>query len=145
MLALGNKLAPLLYHMKWTVVAARDGYFVSSDNPVVREVHHESVSSMYGDGGFMNPTAEVTFPLSPKKLFLASWREASRLSELPSVLVVRANQCRASQSNRYLYAHVKDARVLDLAALFCDSRSGMTLSDVDPQKFARTAGRSGHA
>jgi Protein of unknown function (DUF4238) len=59
-----DKLAPLFFNMKWSLMAAANGFFITSDNPLVREVDPKSISPFYGDGGFANKTVEVTFPLS---------------------------------------------------------------------------------
>jgi hypothetical protein len=46
-----------------------------SDNALTRAVDPKSVSPFYGDGGFVNRTGEVTFPLSPKTMLLITWAE----------------------------------------------------------------------
>jgi hypothetical protein len=77
-LPLADELAPMFFHMNWHLIEAAEGYFISSDNPLVREVHRDTVHPIYGDGGFLNKTAEVTFPLSQHKLLLLAWSDAPR-------------------------------------------------------------------
>src|SRR4051812_28594823 len=60
-LGLADKLAPLFFRMKWSLISAANGFFITSGNPVVREVDPKSVHKFYGDGGFANKTAEITF------------------------------------------------------------------------------------
>jgi len=59
----------------WTLVYSAHGYFITSDNALTRAVDPTSVLPFYGDGGFANRTAEVTFPLSPKIMLLMTWAE----------------------------------------------------------------------
>jgi hypothetical protein len=45
---------------------------------VVRLVDPRSDHPIYGDHGFLNKTAEVSFPLSSKMLLLMSWQKDAR-------------------------------------------------------------------
>lgn len=76
-LSASDRLTPILNKMKWCLVAAEHSYFISSDNPLVREVDPKTHHPIYGDNGFINKTAEVTFPLSPKVLLLLLWDESA--------------------------------------------------------------------
>jgi len=84
-----NELAPILFQMQWSLVFAAHGFFISTDNPLVRQVDHKSCHPMYGDHGFLNKTAEVLYPLSPKRLLLMTWNQSVRkigfLSEAASI------------------------------------------------------------
>jgi Protein of unknown function (DUF4238) len=77
-----KELAPLFLNMKWSILRANQGFFITSDNPVVKEVDPRTRCSFRGDGGFLNETAEVTFPLSREFLLLMSWTTAARKKEL---------------------------------------------------------------
>ena len=75
----------------------------------------------YGDHGFMNKTAEVTFPLSAKVMLLLSWDEkAPNYGAFERDHVHRLNIIRAARSDRYLYAHIRDKRIEELAAKYKD-------------------------
>jgi hypothetical protein len=115
-LPLADHLAPMFFHVNWYLIEAAAGYFISSDDPLVREVRRDTVHSIYGDMGFLNETAEVTFPLSPHKLLLLAWSDAPRRASVPLDSVGRANQARAAHSDRFLYSHVKSAEIEQLAA-----------------------------
>jgi len=136
-LAASDKLAPILNKMKWTLVDAEDGYFITSDNPLVRWVDPTTRHPIYGDLGFENKTAEVTFPLSPRKLLLLSWQEAvPERASFPREHVDYANAARAGHSERYVYAHTNDTRIKDLAAKYKDSRPDVTTQGFGPKTFA---------
>ena len=136
-LSASDKLTPILDKMKWSVVAARHGYFITSDNPLVREVEPKTRHPIYGDHGFLNKTAEVTFPLAPKVLLLLSWDESVRdLGMLERDHVNQLNLVRAANSDRYLFAHINDEQIAELADIFKDSRPGMTTQGFGPENFA---------
>jgi len=138
-MALGasDKLTPLLNKMKWSLVGALHGYFITSDNPLVRRVARKSWHPVYGDHGFMNKTAEITFPLSPKLLLLLS-RKADALDHavIERDNVHELNAVRAAHSDRYLFAHIKDQRIVRLAVRYKDTRPNMTTHGFGPKKFA---------
>jgi hypothetical protein len=139
LIALGasDKLTPILGKMKWCLVAAEHGYFITSDNPLVREVDPKTRHPIYGDDGFINKTAEVTFPLSPKILLLLLWNESARdLGAFERDTVYQVNVVRAAHSDRYLFAHINDKRIAGLADEYKDSRPGMTTEGFGPEKFA---------
>jgi hypothetical protein len=134
-LSTADKLAAMFYNMKWWVMNAAYGYFITSDNPVVREVDPRSVSPFYGDGGFANKTVEVTFPLSPQKLLLMTWNDLEYRREIDGEAVWAANMARASHSEQFLYAHRYEIDVANLAAEFREVRPGMRMSGFGPKKF----------
>ena len=136
-LTVADKLAPLFFKMKWSLVIAEHGYFITSDNPVVRLVNPKSFHPAMGDYGFYNKTAEVSFPLSPKILFVMSWQKDARdIGAFDREPVYGSNRVRAAHSDRYLYAHIRDKRLQRLAFEFKDSRPGMTTHGFGPKKFA---------
>jgi hypothetical protein len=47
------------------------------------------------------------------------------------------NRALAAQSDRYLYAHVRDDRITELAAQFKGSRPRMTTQGFGPKQFAQ--------
>ena len=53
-LGASDKLTPILNEMKWSLAFAEHGYFITSDNPLVREVDPKTCRAFYGDHGFLN-------------------------------------------------------------------------------------------
>jgi hypothetical protein len=136
-LAVSDKLAPVFDKMKWSLGEAVHGYFITSDNPLVREVDPKTRHPIYGDHGFMNKTAEITFPLSPKVMLLLSWDETVRShGAFERDHVRQLNVIRAAHSDRYLYAHFYDKRIRELAVRYKDSRPSITTEGFGPKKFA---------
>jgi hypothetical protein len=74
-LGAADNVAPILYKMKWSIASPLQGFFITCDNPLVRYVDPRTCHPIYGDHGFLNKTAEVIFPLSPKLLLLMSWNQ----------------------------------------------------------------------
>jgi hypothetical protein len=95
------------------------------------------VHPFYGDMGFVNPTAEVTFPLSHSHLLLMTLQDESYPPTLSPDLVDFANQARAAYADRYLYAAQQDQRIVALAENFRDSRPSTTTEGLGPQKFGK--------
>jgi hypothetical protein len=142
LMALGasDKLTPMLFQMKWTLIEADHGYFITSDNPLVRWVDPITRHPIYGDHGFENKTAEVTFPLSPKKLLLLSWqKELAEAASFPREHVDYENEKRAEHSDRFLHSHVQYKRIRTLAEKYKNSRPGMTTGGYGPRTFAPIA------
>jgi hypothetical protein len=136
-LAASEKLTPILDRMTWSLAEAQSGYFITSDNPVVREVDPKTRHPIYGDNGFLNETAEISFPLSPKVLLLLSWNPSAReIGALERDHVHKLNVVRAAHSERYLFAHIKDKRITDLAEKYKDSRPGLAVEGFGPKRFA---------
>jgi len=136
-LAASDKLTLIFNRMKWSIAAAEHGYFITSDNPLVREIDPKTHHPINGDHGFLNKTAEVSFPLSPSLLLLMSWdKNAKEFGVLPRERVETVNVIRAAHSDRYLFAHINDKRVIRLAAKYKDSRPTATTSGFGPDKFA---------
>jgi hypothetical protein len=136
-LSVADTLAPLFLEMKWSLIVAEHGYFITSDNPVVRSVDPITRHPVMGDHGFYNKTAEVSVSLSPKMLLVMSWnKDALELGVLERDHVHHTNRILAAHSERYLYAHIRDRRLARLATEFKDSRPGMTTLGPGPKKFA---------
>lgn len=137
-LSAADKLAPILFNMKWSVVRPLGGFFITTDNPLVREVNPETRHPIYGDRGFLNKTAEVIYPLSPGCLLLMSWEQAAAdIGAFASDHVHQVNRRLAARSDRYLYAHMRDGHLEQLAAEFKQSRPAMTPQGFGPDKFAK--------
>lgn len=136
-LGIADKLAPLFFEMSWTLLEPRHGFFITSDNPVVRNVNPSTIHPMFGDHGFVNKTAQVTFPLSPKLMLLMSWNDRVRERAVISrEHVTMLNETRAIHSERCLYAHICHKEIQALAMKFKDQRPGTVTQGFGPQRFA---------
>jgi hypothetical protein len=137
-LSAADGLSPIFYEMKWSLAVPTHGFFISCDNPLVKYVDPRTCHPIYGDHGFLNKTAEVIFPLSPKLVLLMSWNE--NILEVGEFTrrnpVDEINRLLAVHSERYLYAHIHHKRLIRLAAKFKDIRPEMTTSGFGPDKFA---------
>jgi hypothetical protein len=133
-----DKLAPILFDMKWSIARPLGGFFITTDNPLIREVDPKTRHPFYGDHGFLNKTAEVLYPLSPGCLLLMSWdRAAVDVGVFEPAHMHLVNRSLAARSDRYLYGHVRDDQVKQLAVEFKDSRPNMTTRGFGPDKFAK--------
>jgi hypothetical protein len=56
----------------------------------------DKLAPIYGDMGFLNPTGEITFPLSPTKLLMISPRDVEFAEVISGDKVHSANQARAA-------------------------------------------------
>ena len=131
-MALGasDRLVPIFDAMSWTLVEAQHAFFVTSDNPIERWVDPATRHPIYGDHGFRNKNAEVTFPLSPKLLLLMSWK--SNVREFAAL----GRDHLHDMNGRQLGPHLRDKRVEDLARVFKNSRPAMTTEGYGPKTFA---------
>jgi hypothetical protein len=139
-LGVATALEPILFQMTWSLVEPAHGFFITSDNPLVREVDYpETDHPIYGDYGFRNKTAKVIFPLSPQLLLFMSWNERAReFHVFEREEVDRVNRGLAAHSDRYLYAHIHHKRLQQLAAEFKNSKPKMGVHGFGPNKFAET-------
>ncbi len=136
-LGAADNLAPILFNMTWSVAAPAGGFFITTDNPLIRDVDPKTRHPIYGDHGFANKTAEVIFPLSPNRLLLMSWNEAARpLGVFEREHVEGINQALAAHSDRYLYAPNREQWIVNLAAKYKASRPTMTTQGFGPKNFA---------
>jgi hypothetical protein len=131
-----DKLLPVLFNMNWAVIEPKHGFFVSSDNPLVKVVDPRTIHPIYGDHGFLNKTIRVTYPLSPKSLLLLSWDHIPRGFTMDRTLVDVENNNRAANSERYIYSHIRHKEIMRLCTRLKDSRPGMTTEGFGPKKFA---------
>jgi hypothetical protein len=131
-------LAPLFLEMEWTIIKPQHGYFITSDNPLLRKVADRPPPGR-GDGGFLNKTAEISFPLSPKKMLLLEHREEKRTLPtfvIPREIVEGMNHARAAQGEREIYAHIKDKRIAKMILEYKNWRPNMKLYGMGPKQFA---------
>lgn len=142
-LGVADRLMPIFLKMRWWVQRADGAHFITSDNPVVREVDPSTAHPIYGDMGFFNPTQEVTLPLSSTHLLLMTLRDEPYRDTLPAELVDLANQARAAHADRFLYAAHSDDRTAALAAAFRHSRAAVKTDGLGPKQFGKIHVHSG--
>ncbi|HEX4737952.1 MAG TPA: DUF4238 domain-containing protein [Allosphingosinicella sp.] len=118
-----DKITDFLYERNWYLLDASESFYVTGDSPVFRYVDPDATHPIYGDGGFKNPASEVTLPLSPLRLLMITGHSVrERHFTLGPEAVWGLNAARAYQAERFLYSHVKDERVSELAAKHKDDR-----------------------
>lgn len=106
-LGAANEIMALLHQMSWSVLTPRNGFFITSDNPL-RRVVTGNPKLMMGDGGFYHKHVEVTLPLSPHRLLGMSWNKG-----LPSAFQVSReyvdsrNALRVQGAEREVYTHIR--------------------------------------
>ena len=132
-----EKLAPILFRMNWSLVRPRHGFFITSDNPLVRWVPPDQISPMYGDGGFTHKSLNVTLALSPQLMLLLTWRDdIPQLTTIDRDFVEFWNSQRAYRAEQFLYAHLEHRDLEWLASRFKDSRPSVTTQGFGPKTFA---------
>ena len=131
----GHQYAEVFERMKWSLLKPESGYFVTSDNPVYRAADPRTAHPILGDHGFLNKTAQVTFPLSPQMMLLMTWEgQYPRVAPLERLYVDALNGNRAAGAEQYLYAHIADKRVARLAAQHKDRRPDIGGGEFDGAK-----------
>ncbi len=137
-LKIANGLAVILQKMRWSLADAQDGSsFITSDNPVTREVDPKTRHPVLGDHGFRNKTAEVTCPLSPSRCLILSWDEEARdYGMFDTEHVGYVNNVRAVYAERYLFSNRSDDAIAHLAEKYKDSRVRVGTHGFGPEEFA---------
>lgn len=126
---ISDRLQMIFFERRWYVVIAETDFFITCDSPIYREAENDG--GPFGDGGFMNPKAHITFPLSPTHLLLITGQQnlvSGDVALVPRSTVWDMNAARAIGAENFLYSHLRDERVSGLAKKFKDARRGMRLS-----------------
>ncbi len=132
-----DKITQILYKMKWSFFEPAHAHLITSDNPLVLCADPKSYHPSLGDGGFLNKTAVVMFPLSPRLLLFMSWEKyGPDLVPIERDIVHDINNVIASHSDRFLFAHIKDKRIVRLADKHKDTRLEVIVGGPGPDKFA---------
>lgn len=130
-LDISKGMAEIFFKMGWSLLMPKDksDFLITSDHPVARIVP-EMPSSFFGDGGFMNPNVQVTFPLSPDCLLIMTWgRDAfSGVIPIRRMRVHSQNKQRAFFAEAQIYADRRDAGIQALVKKYKDQRAGITIS-----------------
>jgi hypothetical protein len=134
-LAGGDLLAEVFMKMGWTTVTAEHHYFITCDNPIHRATDPQRGHAFYRDHGFLDTTAQVTFPMSPRKLLLMTHNQLAPPSiTLPRALVILENFKRAHDAEKQVYAHLSDKRIGRLVAEFKDECPSLQIERIDGAK-----------
>lgn len=114
-----DDIQEILFKRNWHLIYPADGYFITSDSPVFRFVPEGQGFGPYGDGGFVNPAAEITLPLSPHVcLLITGTKLGSERLSVSGRSIEMLNEMRAASADRFLYSHTADAPLADLGARF---------------------------
>jgi hypothetical protein len=120
-----DELAPLLAAMEWTILDIQAGasFFITSDNPVIKWVHPRYHHPLRGSGGFKNKHVEVLFPLSPARCWVGHWIQGfPRSSTTTATRVKQTNRLIAREAEKFLYSHVENSKILQLAKKHANSQ-----------------------
>ena len=132
-----DKLTPMFFDMTWTVSSVASGFLFTSDNPILKQYAQGSFHPIYGDGGFLNKTVRVSFPLSPKKLLTLSWsKSAPSQSGITRQYAESINEARAAHSERFLYAHIHHKNISKLAAKYAMTKRTVQMQGYGPKNLA---------
>lgn len=132
-----DAVAPIFAKMSWTLAHARHGFFVTSDNPVLRDVDPKTRHPIYGDMGFINPSMLIALPLSPSlALVMSHAADAVDEAEFDQKQVDRIDEAMSADCEQYLYSHVEHKAVAALATRYGHVRSGMQHQGFGPPKFS---------
>ncbi len=127
-IGVADTITPLLYERSWIIAEALEGRFVTSDNPVCRWAPDGKINPVYGDGGFGNPRAQVSFPLSSTKLLIiAGVPQVEGLLPIRGGEVLNFNRMRAAYAEDLLFADRKDDTISAMVREFRDERPRFTV------------------
>ncbi|PTE08823.1 DUF4238 domain-containing protein [Mesorhizobium helmanticense] len=143
--ATADKLTSILYQMHWHIIEATQGFFITSDDPVVRWIDPKTWHPLYGDHGYLNKTAVVTFPLSPRVMVGMSWDDKGTHALAGWDTVTALNYLRAMHADEYLYAHLEHEVIRRMALGTKQSRPRMSTSGFGPEKFGEVTLRRGRS
>lgn len=118
-LEVAPKIADIFLAMKWSIARAEAHFFITCDSPVCRAVDPETVHRIYGDHGLLNKTAQITLPITPKRLFIMLWdRGGGPELSLSKAWVENENMKRVSCAQKQIYSHLQYRKLAKLAARY---------------------------
>jgi len=133
-----NPLAEILCQMEWSIGKLMNGYFVTTDNPLIYDVNRDTVHPIYGGFGFTNKTCQVIFPLSHKKILFLSWGKTQPIFDVSKAFSTQINKALISHSENFTYSHIRHKEIFKLVELLKNDRQEMKISGFGPDKFAKT-------
>jgi hypothetical protein len=133
-----NPLAEILFQMTWSIGYLNNGYFVTTDNPVIHDVDRTTVHPIYGGFNYKNKTCQAIFPLSHKKILFLSWGATSCNFEIPKSYSEQVNKALIAQSENFVYSHIKHKEITKLVEQLKNEQQRFEISGFGPKKFAAT-------
>lgn len=113
-----TEVARAICWMSWTLLEMHPSFgLITCDSPVFLFVPPAKFSPLNGFGfNFNNPFIEVSFPLSPKICWMASWPDdAKEYLQVETHVGKFLNRLRAVNAERFLFASVNSADIQALA------------------------------
>jgi hypothetical protein len=114
-MTIATEIADLIYRLPWTLIDAPRGVeFLTSDAPLVKVLTDRAVPSFFA-GGWLSPSAETTFALSPSTCL------AIRPDGIEARIEGKKRWCRdlnkrvVAQANRFVVSRSRDSYVEKLA------------------------------
>lgn len=133
-----NPFAEILLQMEWSIGRLTNGYFVTTDNPLIYDVDRTTIHPIYGGFGLANKTCQVIFPLSHKKILFLSWKKIQPIFDVSKSFAMQINKALISHSETFTYSHINHKEISRLIELLKDDRQKMQISGFGPEKFAKT-------
>jgi hypothetical protein len=122
-IGIADKLAPMLFDRHWHVIESVAEPFITCDNPVCRWVPPDSVHPIYGDGGFVNRRAEISYPLSARRLLLLTGEPIGQSILYANTQAVWSqNELRVMDAEDHVFADRKDESITALVKKYKDHR-----------------------
>lgn len=129
-----DHLQEIFFNMKWCVRESDRQHLITSDNPVVKVSDPKTYHPIYGDHGFMNKTAHITFPLSPKYCLWLGWDSilkkdiTGRYIPLDKQTARLLNKQRAVFCDNFLYASCQEQGIMKLGIKHKNSAPKLEIS-----------------
>jgi len=137
-----DKLTDIFLRTYWSLVDAGSGFYITSDNPILRVVPG---SPPPRDLGFHHKKMEVTFPLSPHRMLLLTYEKPPADRWTASKESVREqNDGRALGCEFELYCHIEHKNIAKLSARFKNKRLSRKVFGYGPKEFAEVKMRRRH-
>jgi hypothetical protein len=116
-LKVAPKIADIFGQMKWSLARAEAHFLVTCDSPVYRAVDPKTFHPIYGDHGLLNKTAEITLPITPKRLFVMHWEKGGGFEfPLSKRWIENENLKRVRCAQKQIYSHLQYRKLAKLAA-----------------------------
>jgi hypothetical protein len=129
-----DDLTDIFLNTHWSLVDAGSGFYITSDNPLLRMVPGPRPRR---DFGFRHKTMEVTFPLSPRRMLLLTYEKPPADRWIASKETVRGqNEGRAVSCEHELYCHLEHKHIARLSAQFKDKRLNRKVFGYGPKEYA---------
>ncbi len=135
-IGIADSLAPMLFDRHWHIIESVTDSFITSDNPVCRWVPSDSVHPIYGDGGFANRRAEISYPLSKRRLLLLTGEPLGQSVLYAGSQAVRLqNELRAIEAEDNVFADRKDESISALISRHKDRRPRSHIGAIEANDF----------